>query len=98
EEATTRGKEMVAEAQAVRERVLKDLARRRKVAGVQVEQLLAARERLLQAYQVVRNNLDQVDHELAAAESEAHLAADVASFKEPPEDVVPELQPQPEPA
>src|SRR4051812_47003865 len=50
EEATTRGREMVAEAQTVRERILKDLSRRRKVAATQLEQLLAARERLIAAY------------------------------------------------
>src|SRR3970040_1162244 len=40
--AEARGREMVGEAQAVRERMLKDLARKRKVAAVQLEQLLAA--------------------------------------------------------
>lgn len=86
EEAQTRGREMVAEAQAVRERILKDLSRRRRVAATQLEQLLAARERLMAAYDMVRTNLDEVTHELSVVESEARLAADVAGFKPPPED------------
>src|SRR5207245_7946942 len=106
EEAQTRGREMVGEAQAVRERILKDLSRRRKVAATQLEQLLAARERLVAAYDMVRDNLDAVTHELAVVESEARLAADVAAFKPPPEpeaeDELPaaevEAEPEPQPA
>src|SRR5688500_11677804 len=86
EEAQARGREMLAEAQAVRERILKDLARRRKAAATQLEQLLAARERLIAAYDVVRANVDEVTHELAVVESEARLAAEVAGFKPAPEE------------
>ena len=86
EEAQTRGREMVAEAQTVRERILRDLSRRRKVAATQLEQLLAARERLMSAYEMVRTNLDDVTRELEVVESEARLAADVAGFKAPAED------------
>src|SRR6185436_20100503 len=50
--AEERGREMVAEAQAVRERMLKDLSRKRKVAALQLEQMMAARQRLLSAYDV----------------------------------------------
>jgi hypothetical protein len=81
--AEARGREMVGEAQAVRERMLKDLSRKRKVAAVQLEQLLAARQRLLDAYDVVRQNLDGVTEELAVAEEQAKLAADVAGLKPP---------------
>jgi DivIVA domain-containing protein len=84
--AEARGREMVSEAQAVRERMLKDLARKRKVAAVQLEQLLAARQRLLDAYDVVRQNLDSVTDELAVAEEQARLAADVAGLKAPPDE------------
>ena len=41
EAARAQGKEMVGEAQAVRERLLGDLARRRRLAHVQIEQLRA---------------------------------------------------------
>lgn len=78
EAARARGREMVTEAQALRERVLGDLARRRKLAHAQVEQLRAGRERLLEAYRMVRRTLDEVTEELTAAEAEARLAAEAA--------------------
>jgi len=81
EEARQQGREMVAEAQAVRERVLKDLARRRKAAATQLEQLLAGRERLLRAYEVVQGTLDEATRELSGAEAEARLAAEVAGTR-----------------
>jgi DivIVA domain-containing protein len=74
--ARSHGKEMVAEARAVRERMLGDLARRRRVAEVQLEQLRVARARLVEAYEVVRRTLEEVTAELAAAEPEARLAAE----------------------
>lgn len=63
-------------AQAIREKILTDLARRRKVATVQIEQLRAGRERLLEAYLVVRRTLDEVTDELQRADAEARLAAE----------------------
>jgi hypothetical protein len=69
---------MVSEAQALRERLLGDLARRRKLAHAQVEQLRAGRERLLEAYRVVRRTLDEVTQELQSAEVEARAAAEAA--------------------
>ena len=86
ESAQQQGREMVAEAQVVRERVLKDLARRRKAAATQLEQLLAGRERLLRAYDVVRGTLDEATQELTVAESEARQAADAAGLRPPPEE------------
>jgi DivIVA domain-containing protein len=86
EEAQTRGREMLGEAQAVRERVLKDLARKRRHASAQVEQLLAGRERLLTAYEVVRSTLDAATSELSVAEVEARLAAEAAGARMPAED------------
>ena len=70
---------MVAEARAVRERMLGDLARRRRAAQLQLEQLRVARERLVSAYEVVRRTLDEVTAELAAAEPEARLAAEAVA-------------------
>ncbi len=81
EEAKARGREMVAEAQAVRERVLKDLARRRRVAHQQLEQLRAGRERLLEAYRVVRLTVDEATRELSVAEVEARAAAETAALR-----------------
>jgi len=74
--ARSHGKEMVAEARAVRERMLGDLARRRRVAEVQLEQLRVARERLVEAYDVVRRTLEEVTAELSAAEPEARSLAE----------------------
>ena len=79
EAARIQGKEMVGEAQAVRERLLGDLARRRRLAHVQIEQLRAGRERLLEAYRVVRRTLDEATEELTVAEAEARVAAEAAA-------------------
>ncbi|MCU1379011.1 MAG: DivIVA domain, partial [Acidimicrobiales bacterium] len=100
EEAQQRGREMLAEAQAVRERVLKDLARRRKAAAAQLEQLLAGRQRLLSAYDVVRGTLDEATHELTVAEHEARQAAEAAGLRASADDelsLVHEPEPEPEP-
>ena len=72
---------MVAEAQKVRQRMLDDLARRRKQLRQQIEQLQAGRERLLTAYEVVRETLDVATEELQVALPEAKLAAETASLK-----------------
>ncbi len=63
-------------ARAARERILVDLARRRRVAMAEIEQLSAGRERLLDTYGVVRRTLDEVDGELQRADTEARLAAE----------------------
>ncbi len=69
--------EMTVEAaNATRDRILDDLARRRRVASVQIEQLRAGRERLIESYALVRRTLDEVQSELARADSEARAAAD----------------------
>ena len=54
------GRRMIAEARAVRERILTDMARRRNVSRQQVERLRAARERLLESVDGVRRSVDQV--------------------------------------
>jgi len=77
--ARTRGRELVAEAQMVRDRILRDLARRRKQMRVQVEQLRAARDRLLEAHESVRASLDEAELELNLALPNARHAADVTA-------------------
>ena len=81
EKAKAEGREMVAEAQAVRERILRDLVRRRRVAHQHLEQLRAGRERLLEAYRVVRSTLDEATRELSVAEVEARAAATTAALR-----------------
>lgn len=79
EAAKARGREMITEAQAVRERVLADLARRRKVGRQQLEQLRAGRDRLLEAYEVVRRSYEQVTAELRNSVPEARVAGEIAA-------------------
>lgn len=69
---------LVEEAQAVRERVLHDLARRRKQARAHLEQLHAARERLIAAYDQVRTIAEDATRELSVVLPEARAAADHA--------------------
>jgi DivIVA domain-containing protein len=78
EAARQQGREMVAEAQVVRERILKDLARRRRTGKAQLEALRAARERLLDAYALVRRTVEEATTELTVAVPEAKLAAEAA--------------------
>lgn len=75
------GREMVAEAQRVRERMLNDLARRRKAFRQQIERLQAGRDRLMTAYDVVRETLDVATEELAVAMPQARLAAEAAALR-----------------
>ncbi|MFP5376486.1 MAG: DivIVA domain-containing protein, partial [Acidimicrobiia bacterium] len=76
--AEARAREAVEEAQAVRGRVLGDLTRRRRLLQMQVETLRAGRERLLDAYRLVRRSVDEVADELQRAENEARQAATAA--------------------
>jgi DivIVA domain-containing protein len=76
EEGAEKYKEIIQAAQDVRETILTDLARRRNLATVQIDQLRAGRERLLDAYLVVRRTLDEVTDELQRAGAEAKAAAD----------------------
>lgn len=78
-EVVEQSRQLVHEAQAARARVLGDLTRRRRIAHTQVEQLRAGRERLLDAYRVVRRTLDEVADELERVESEARTAAGAAA-------------------
>jgi DivIVA domain-containing protein len=93
EGAADRGREMVKEAQAVRERILRDLARRRRTAHQQLEQLRAGRERLLETYAVARSIMDEATAELAVAEVEARGAAEAAALQlEEPEPTIEEME------
>ncbi|MBV9284643.1 MAG: DivIVA domain-containing protein [Acidimicrobiia bacterium] len=76
--AKARGRDMIAEAQAVRERIIGDLARRRRAAQIQIEQLLAGRDQLLETYKSVRSTFDEISAQLEHAEDEARVAAEAA--------------------
>ena len=73
------GRRMVAEARAVRERILSDMARRRNHARQQLEKLRAGRERLLDAIEAVRSSAEQVGGELSGSLVEARLAGERAA-------------------
>ncbi len=70
---------MVAEARAVRERMLGDLKRRVQRGEATVEVLRVGRERLLEAFGVVRDRLDDATHSLATAEARARKEAEEAA-------------------
>lgn len=66
---------VVEQAASRRAELLRDLTRKRRVANIQVEQLRAGRERLLETYAVVRRTLDEVTTSLERAEDDARSAA-----------------------
>jgi len=83
-------------AQQIREQILSDLTRRRRVANTQIEQLRAGRERLLDAYVVVRRTLDEVTDELQRADGEARQAAEEVAKRaaaRPSDDLLLDLTP-----
>jgi ElaB/YqjD/DUF883 family membrane-anchored ribosome-binding protein len=86
------GREMVGEAQKVRQRMLDDLARRRKLLRHQIEQLQAGRDRLLSAYDVVRETLDVATEELHVALPEAKLAAETAALHSGDDDSIDDIE------
>ena len=58
EAAKAHGRQLITDAQALRERVLADLSRRRNAGRAQIEQLREGRDRLLGAYEVVQRTID----------------------------------------
>jgi DivIVA domain-containing protein len=75
EAAKETGRGLVNEARAVRERVLGDLGRRRELLQAQVDELRAGRDRLLDAYRVVKRTLGDATDALAQVEARAADAA-----------------------
>lgn len=71
EAAKETGRGLVNEARAVRERVLADLGRRRNLLQVQVDELRAGRDRLLDGYRVVKRTLADATQALAGVEARA---------------------------
>jgi DivIVA domain-containing protein len=95
-EAQEVGHRLVEEAQVVRERMLRDLARRRRASREQLERLNAARDRLLAAYEVVRRTVEEATTELRVALPEAKIAGDSAMRRvhDEPEPTVDEMEAQ----
>jgi hypothetical protein len=81
EEGRQRGRDMVNEAQAVRERMLSDLARKRQTGRAQVEQLRAGRDRLLESLTIAQQSLDAALKDLVDSVPEARAAAERAGLR-----------------
>jgi len=81
EDGRQRGRDMVNEAQAVRERMLRDLARKRQTGRAQVEQLRAGRDRLLASLTIAQQPLDTAMRDLVDAVPEARAAAERAGLR-----------------
>lgn len=94
--ARQQGRQMLEEARAARERVLGDLVRRRALLAAQVEELRGGRDRLLDAYRVVKRTFLEATEALVQVEArvaqeraagtgesidiEAEVAAEVAAL------------------
>lgn len=81
EDGRQRGRDMVNEAQAVRERMLSDLARKRQTGRAQVEQLRAGRDRLLESLTIAQQSLDAALKDLVDSVPEARAAAERAGLR-----------------
>ena len=81
EDGRQRGRDMVNEAQAVRERMLSDLARKRQTGRAQVEQLRAGRDRLLESLTIAQQSLDAAMKDLVDSVPEARAAAERAGLR-----------------
>ena len=106
EAAKAHGRQLITDAQALRERVLADLSRRRNAGRAQIEQLREGRDRLLGAYEVVQRTVDHAVEQLRLAAPDAHaviaperVALPAAPDIEEPEGVrvlTPPAPPEPE--
>ncbi len=81
EDGRQRGRDMVNEAQAVRERMLSDLARKRQTGRAQVEQLRAGRDRLLESLTIAQQSFDAAVNDLVDSVPEARAAAERAGLR-----------------
>lgn len=79
ERARAEGREMVAEARRVRERMLRDLAERRRTARRQIEAARAGRDRIVEALRATSDTLDDAVADLNRVDDEAARAADAAA-------------------
>lgn len=78
QDARNEGRDMLAEAKAVRDRVLADLAERRRVARRQIEGAIVGRDRVIEVMRQAGAHLADVIGELDRAEDEARDSANVA--------------------
>ena len=88
EAAKEAGRDLVNEARSVRERILADLGRRRLLLQAQIDELRAGRDRLLDAYRVVKRTMGDATQALVQVEARAtsELAGPPPSLEVPPVD------------
>ncbi|MGZ6911595.1 MAG: DivIVA domain-containing protein [Acidimicrobiia bacterium] len=88
EAAKAAGRELVNEARSVRERILADLGRRRMLLQAQIDELRAGRDRLLDAYRVVKRTLGDATEALVQVEARAahELSGPAPPLEVPPVD------------
>ncbi len=86
EAAKSAGRDLVNEARSVRERILADLGRRRLLLQAQIDELRVGRDRLLDAYRVVKRTMGDATEALVQVEARA---AHELSGPPPPSDVPP---------
>ena len=80
DEGRDRGREVVQQAKSVRERILVDLARKRKTHRAEVEQLRTIRDRLLEALSICQQGLGEWVDELVQVVPQARAAAERAGL------------------
>lgn len=83
EESKREGRALVLEAQQMRKRLLDDLADRQAMMREQIEQLQAGRDRLMAAYDAVRESVSSATRELQVAFPTAEELADVEPIDDP---------------
>ena len=82
---------MIEQAQDTRRRVLVDMAHRRRVMTLQIEQFRAARDELAAAVSGVRDSVDAVLEDLARADDSARAAAAEVARRQPAEPTTAEI-------
>ncbi len=83
DDAREHARQMLNEAQAVREKVFADLVKRRRVGRQQLDQVKAARDRLARSLAVVRKDLDEAMSELVTAVPDARAAMEAVGRRVP---------------
>jgi len=85
--AIEQGKDVVAQAQAARERILSDLSQRRRTALTQLDQARKGREQVTASLEALRSELIGILDDLSRADEEARRAAEAAGYRGPTPDV-----------
>ena len=88
ETARQEGRGMVAEARAVRGRMLTDLAERRRAGRAQLDLLRGARQQLMDALESMRSRIDETTSDLATTVIEARSATDEAARRDEADDAI----------